>query len=153
MYVPIYIETCLMSLCHCHFVSFFEEGYIKQELFEELFDRGIHLVHGLKSYIQGTAQYPMFIMSVCAARSSRTSWKCCRYMRRERLNWRCFKRNSRYNYSSFCRSSMLSPSVGFISSLKSVMPFSMRMLYHWMSFLISLLWTRSRSKAGSILAK
>lgn len=29
--------------------GFADRGYIKQELFEELFDRGIHLVHGLKS--------------------------------------------------------------------------------------------------------
>ena len=33
-------------------------------------------------------------------------------------------------------SSMLSPSVGAISSSKSVMPALMRMLYHWMSFLM-----------------
>ena len=39
----------------------------------------------------------------------------------------------------YLRSSMLSPSVGDISSLKSVMPASTRMLYQVMSFLMSLL--------------
>ena len=39
----------------------------------------------------------------------------------------------------YFRSAMLSPSVGLISSLKSVMPASTRMLYQVMSFLMSLL--------------
>ena len=43
-----------------------------------------------------------------------------------------------FDYSSF-RSSTLSPSVGAISSSKSVMPALMRMSYHCRSFLISLL--------------
>lgn len=51
------------------------------------------------------------------------------------------------------RSSILSPSVGVISSSKSEIPLLISMLYHWISFFISLLCTRSRSKSGSIFAK
>ena len=34
---------------HLYGKVFADRGYIKKELFESLFDRGIHLVHGLKS--------------------------------------------------------------------------------------------------------
>lgn len=34
---------------HLYGKVFADRGYIKQELFESLFDRGIHLVHGLKA--------------------------------------------------------------------------------------------------------
>ena len=46
---------------------------------------------------------------------------------------------------------MLSPSVGDISSLKSVMPASTRMLYQVMSFLMSLLWVGAEFVARGFL--
>lgn len=58
-----------------------------------------------------------------------------------------------YSASSSFRSSMFSPSVGFKSSSKLVMPALIRMSYHCNSFLMSLLWTRSRSNSGSTSAK
>ena len=56
-------------------------------------------------------------------------------------------------YSCSLRSSTLLPSVGARIDLKSLKPFSTRMLYHCRSFLMSLSCTRSWSKLGSTSAK
>ncbi len=53
------------------------------------------------------------------------------------------KKSNLAGYSFSVLSSMLSPSVGAISSSKSVMPALMRMLYHCISFLMWLFCTRS----------
>lgn len=48
---------------------FADRRYIKQALFEELFDRGIHLVHGLRANIVHSRHRSIhnFIMNICAA--------------------------------------------------------------------------------------
>ena len=52
-----------------------DRGYIRQALFEDLFDRSIHLVHGLRANMKNKANIVHsshrsihnFIMNICAA--------------------------------------------------------------------------------------